>query len=182
MITRVAFITILLVISGRLFAQEVVKRTTGSHDEQMIDLTVDVKAPLDSVWYAWTTKEGLENFFAPQANVDLKPGGLYEIFFEPGKPAGERGADDMHIMAIEPKRFLSFTWNAPGKFPEVRKQRTLVGLRFKELPGGVTQVKLTQTGWGEGKEWQDVFHYFSEAWASVLESLKSTLELSAEKK
>ncbi len=148
----------------------------GPHDEQMIDLTIDIRAPLPKVWNAWTTNEGLESFFAPKSNIELVPGGLFEIWFMPEKPYGERGSDGMRILAIEPMTYLSFTWNAPPEFPTIRTQCTHVGLRFRQISDEITRLHFTETGWGESKEWQDVFGYFSEAWPSVLSNLKKVLE------
>jgi uncharacterized protein YndB with AHSA1/START domain len=52
-----------------------------------------VPAPLAGVWHAWTIREGVESFFAPRSNIDLRPGGAYEMLFdleaEPGKQGGE---------------------------------------------------------------------------------------------
>jgi uncharacterized protein YndB with AHSA1/START domain len=33
---------------------------------------VAVPTSLDEVWNAWTTKQGLESFFAPECHVELK--------------------------------------------------------------------------------------------------------------
>ncbi len=45
--------------------------------------TVTVKAPVDAVCDAWTTTEGVKTFFAPDARVEPRPGGPFEIFFNP---------------------------------------------------------------------------------------------------
>jgi hypothetical protein len=42
-----------------------------------------VAAAVASVWRAWTTSQGAETFFAERANIDLRLGGPYEIFFNP---------------------------------------------------------------------------------------------------
>ena len=46
-----------------------------SDAESVITSQIDVPAPLTEVWRAWTTEEGVESFFAPECNIDLRPGG-----------------------------------------------------------------------------------------------------------
>ena len=125
---------------------------------------VVVDADANEVWDAWTTEEGIKSFFAPGCNVDLKVGGLYEIFFAPDNPPGQRGGDGMRLLAVEPGSMLSFTWNAPLHLPNVRKQRTHVVIRFADAGDGRTKVTLRHDGWGEGEEWDRAFEYFEEAW------------------
>lgn len=134
---------------------------------------VVVAAAIDAVWDAWTTADGIKSFFAPDCNIELRVDGLYEIFFFPDAEPGQRGADEMRILAIQPKKMLAFTWNAPLNLPNVRKQRTHVIIRFKKLADEKTRVILFHDGWGEGEEWDKAFEYFSEAWENaVLPRLK----------
>ena len=47
--------------------------------ERYIDKEVRVKAPVDAVWQAWTTTEGVKSFFAPDARVEARVDGPFEI-------------------------------------------------------------------------------------------------------
>jgi len=71
---------------------------------------------------------------------------------------------------------LSFEWNAPPEFPEVRKQQmkkhTWVVLQFYPVARDQTKVRLTHLGWREGEEWEKVFQYFLRAWDIVLGRLE----------
>ena len=127
-----------------------------------------VDAGINEVWDAWTTEEGIKSFFAPGCHVDLRVDGLYEIFFAPDNPPGERGGDGMRLMVIEPGKMLSFTWNAPLHLPDVRGQRTHVVLWFDDAGGGRTKVTLRHDGWGEGEEWDKAFEYFEKAWLEAV--------------
>lgn len=139
--------------------------------ERAIDVDVVVAAKPDAVWRAWTTSEGIKTFFAPDAHVELAVDGPFEIFINPYAPPGLKGADNMRILAFQPERMLSFTWNAPPSLPDVRKQRTVVILRF-QAEGDATRVHLHHTGWGEGGEWDKAYAYFSNAWPRVLANLQ----------
>ncbi|MFC6733373.1 MULTISPECIES: SRPBCC domain-containing protein [unclassified Haladaptatus] len=146
-------------------------RTTGR--ERVIHATVTVPASRDAVWDAWTTEAGLRSFFAPDCTVELEPMGAYELFFDLDADEGLRGGEGNVVLAIEPKRMLSFTWNAPPRLPSVRDQRTSVVVRFRDLPNDRTQVTLTHSGWGEGPNWTKAYDYFVEAWSeTVLPRLK----------
>jgi uncharacterized protein YndB with AHSA1/START domain len=146
--------------------------------EKNVQLYVTVNAPVDSVWSRWTTESGLRKFFAPACVIELKTFGMFEILFEPSAPAGQRGAENNRILAVEEKKMLSFTWDAPPQFPQIRAQRTQVTIRLYPTEDSKTIVTLTQTGWGQGKDWQTVRDYFEKAWGGfVLPSLKYSLEV-----
>src|SRR6185503_3029003 len=115
------------------------------------ELTLD--APVAEVWNAWTTDEGIATFFAPKGHVDLRVDGTYDVWFNPtGKP-GERGAEGMRILGVEPFLRFAFTWNAPPTIPKIRGQRTLIVLDFQPLGDKQTKLRFTELGWGDGKEW-----------------------------
>ncbi|NIS81212.1 MAG: SRPBCC domain-containing protein [Anaerolineales bacterium] len=136
--------------------------------ERYIRGEVIVDAGLDDVWAAWTTEDGAKTFFAPDCNIDLQPDGLYEIFFNPSAEPGMRGGDGLRVMAVQPKKMLTFTWNAPPSIPEVRSQRTHVVIRFYPEGEKRTRVTLHHDGWGEGGAWDEAFEYFQSAWNKVV--------------
>jgi uncharacterized protein YndB with AHSA1/START domain len=140
--------------------------------ERSIDKTARVQAPVDAVWNAWTTSEGIQSFFAPEAHVEARVDGAFHIHFNPYAPPGQKGADDMRILALQDRRMLSFTWNAPPHLPEARAQRTYVTVRFKPVGDTETEVTLHHGGWGDGGQWDQAYAYFERAWGSVLANLQ----------
>jgi uncharacterized protein YndB with AHSA1/START domain len=140
--------------------------------ERAIDKEVTVAAPVEAVWQAWTTKAGIESFFAPEAEVDARVGGAFHIHFDPYAEPGSKGADDMRLMALQPPRMLSFDWSAPPSLPEARRQRTFVVVRLAPVDGKTTRVTLHHTGWGDGGEWDRAYAYFDRAWGNVLGNLR----------
>lgn len=146
--------------------------------ERMIALSIEINSPLDSVWSRWTTDAGRKKFFAPSSRFELTTLGYMEMLFMPQAPEGQRGAENNRILTIQDKQMISFTWDAPPKYPEIRKQRTVVIIRFFKNGDSKTIVTLHQMGWGTGKEWDEVFNYFSATWATfVLPNLKYSLEV-----
>ena len=142
----------------------------ASAQERVITKQVVVKAPVEQVWQAWTTSEGIKTFFAPDANVEARVDGPFQIYFNPYAEPGLKGADDTRILALQPPSMLSFTWNAPPSLPEARKQRTYVTVRMKPVAEG-TQVSIAHGGWGDGGEWDKAYAYFDRAWGNVLNNL-----------
>ena len=140
--------------------------------ERAIDKDVVVNATLDQTWDAWTTREGIVGFFAPDAKIEPRVGGAFAIYIDPEAPEGMKGADDSHYMALQPKKMLSFDWNAPPHLPEARAQRTFVVVRLEPVNEATTRVTLHHTGWGSGGEWDKTYAYFDRAWDYVLGNLK----------
>ncbi len=144
--------------------------------ERAISKAVVVDATVDQVWDAWTTREGITSFFAPEAKIEPRVGGAFHIYFDPTAAAGLKGADDMRFMALQPKKMISFDWNAPPSMPEVRQQRSFVVVRIEPVGERQTRVRLHHTGWGEGGEWDKAFAYFDNAWGNALANLRKRFE------
>jgi uncharacterized protein YndB with AHSA1/START domain len=144
--------------------------------ERSIDKEVVVAASLDEVWAAWTTREGIVSFFAPDAQIEPRVGGAFHVYIDPLAQPGAKGADDMRFMALQPKKMVSFDWNAPPHLAAARQQRTFVVVRFETVDAGSTRVRLHHTGWGDGGEWDQTYAYFDRAWGGVLGNLKKRFE------
>lgn len=140
--------------------------------ERALNKEVLVQATVDQVWEAWTTQEGIVSFFAPHAEVDARVGGAFHIHMDPGAAPGNKGADDMRFLALQPKKMISFDWNAPPHLPLARAQRTFVIVRMEFVDAQQTRVTLHHTGWGEGGEWDKAYAYFDRAWGNVLGNLQ----------
>lgn len=147
--------------------------------ERAITETITVKANVGDVWNAWTTNDGIKSFFAPEANVEARVGGPFQIYMDPLAPPGMKGADDMVFLAVQDKKMISFTWNAPPSLPEARKQRTVVIVRFTPRGELLTDVTLNHVGWGDAatdNEWGKAHDYFAKAWPNVLKNLKKRFD------
>lgn len=142
--------------------------TAGGATDRILRATMVLEAPVAEVWALWTTEPGLVSFFAPAARVEPRVDGRFEIFFDPARPEGQRGADGMRILVYEAQRRLSFTWNAPASQPYARAQRTVVTIQLQPLPPGRTRLTFTHAGWGEGPEWNRAYDYFDHAWNAVV--------------
>lgn len=146
--------------------------TTG----KVVRYTITVDAPVDSVWAAWTTEAGLRTFFAPFARIELRTFGRFDIHFSPEAEAGRRGAEGNVVLAVEPGRMLTTTWDAPPAYPTIRAQRTFLEIRLTPAGPATTRLTLTQSGFGSDAEWAKVHTYFTGAWTWVLAALQHRFE------
>jgi uncharacterized protein YndB with AHSA1/START domain len=136
-------------------------QTAGPDTELVIQVTVP--APLPDVWRAFTTKEGLSTWLAPDVSVDLRAGGDWIVHF-PGSTGGGT------IVSFIPQHQLVICALAPDKFPTVRARRTQAVFDFQPR-GKTTVVRLTQTGWQRGAEWDAAYEYLTEGNAQLLATL-----------
>jgi uncharacterized protein YndB with AHSA1/START domain len=83
-------------------------------------------------------------------------------------PGGKTGGG--HIVDFEAGRHLVLTAMAPEQFPTVRAERTVAIFQLRDDNGG-TLVRLVQTGWKTGKEWDDAYEYLAKGNAQLLATL-----------
>jgi len=139
--------------------------------ERMVHKRVEVPAPIDQIWTAWTTDDGIRRWLVDDSHIELRVGGPYEWYFLTDGPRGSQGSEGCQVIGFQAPTMLTFTWNAPPTLPEAREQRTVVLLRLLATDHGTTAVHLAQLGWGDGGQWDDAFDYFDNAWGRVLDRL-----------
>ena len=145
--------------------------------DKILQKEIVVKAPAFDVWRAWTTVRGIRRFLARDARVMMRPGGLYEILFDPSAPPGKQGSEGCRVLSFVPGRMLSFTWNAPPQYARSRRQAAQwVVLLFEPLDERRTRVRLYELGWKRGKEGEAVYRYFDRAWNTVVHRLAYSFE------
>lgn len=133
--------------------------------EKALRFEVTIPAPVDDVWAAFATGEGLATWLYPEVRVDLRPGGDWLVLYPGGKTGGGT------VVSFEARRRLTLRALAPEQFPTVRQQRTTATFEFEALAPSSTKVTLTQTGWREGEEWDRAYDYLAEGNAMLLEQL-----------
>lgn len=138
--------------------------TLPSTDRKLV-IELEVPATVHEVWKAFTTSDGLTSWLAPKATVDLKAGGDWIVSF-PGRNSTGGGT----IVSFVPEKELVLAALAPDQFPDVRAQRTRAVFTF-EAHGDVTVVRLTQTGWKTGTEWDRAYEYLIAGNAQLMSAL-----------
>lgn len=148
--------------------------------ERILRKEITIRAPLEEVWRAWTTEEGLMPV-AGTSNVELRVGGPYEWFLdlEPDEN-GLRGGEGNKVLAFLPGEVLAFDWTFPPSIPSLRAARakTQVVLQFDVPEDGAVRVRFAQLGWRDGEDWDRGYAYFDTAWDWVLQRMQESLERS----
>ncbi len=140
--------------------------------ERVVHKAVTVTAPVEDVWWAWTTDAGIRSWLVDDSRIELRVGGPYEWYFLTEAGQGAQGSEECQVIGYQAPTMLTFTWNAPPHLAEARAQRSVVLLRLRpDDPDEGTRVELTQLGWGDGGEWDEAFDYFDAAWGRVLDRL-----------
>jgi uncharacterized protein YndB with AHSA1/START domain len=139
--------------------------TSRAHSpEKMLRVEITVPAPRAEVWKAFATSEGLSTWLAPNSNVELRKGGEWMVHF----PGGSTGGGT--IVSFVPEKEIVISALAPDQFPTVRAQRTTARFELEDHGKG-TLVRLTQTGWKDGDEWDRAYEYLTAGNAQLLATL-----------
>lgn len=134
--------------------------------EKALRFEVAVSASVDAVWTAFTTEEGLATWLWRDVRVDLRRGGDWLVLYPGGKTGGGT------ILSFAPTRQITIAALAPERFPEVRAQRTTAVFEFEAVTPATTKVTLVQTGWKQGREWDEAYEYLSTGNAALLRQLQ----------
>ena len=135
--------------------------------EKRLDFEVEIPATPNEVWVALSTTDGLKTWLAPETRVDLRKGGDWVVLFN-GASAGGGTIIDF----VEGKS-ITIAAMAPESFPTVRKERTTAVFEFDSAKDGKASiVRLHQTGWKTGEEWDKAFDYLATGNSQLLNQLR----------
>jgi uncharacterized protein YndB with AHSA1/START domain len=168
--TRLLAVLTLAVLLNAAPPESHVKVTRQSAPEKALLFEVSVAAPPAEVWKAFSTREGMITWLAPDAAIDLQPGGDWLAMF-PGSSSTGGGT----IVSFVSGREIVIKAMAPEAFPTVRRERTTAVFRMEPAPEGC-KVTLMQTGWKQGDEWDKAYDYLASGNAQLLEALRKRFE------
>jgi len=147
------------------FAQSPVGVVKRPAPEKALIFEVEIPAQRPAVWQAFTTSRGLSTWLTPGATVDLREGGEWTAHFPNGSVGGGT------ILSFVPEKEITISAMAPERFPAVRAERTSARFQF-ETNGKSTLVRLVQTGWKNGEEWDRAYDYLAQGNAQMLDCLR----------
>ena len=145
------------------------------------ETVIDIRATPDEVFRAVTDAEQIVKWFAPIAKVEPGVGGSYSVSWGPGMEIKKT------IHAWEPGKHFgtysdrSMTYGSDGKPVETGEtQRLCVDVYIEALGGGMTRLRLVQSGFGSSEAWDGEFESTKSGWRSFIEKLKEVLEQGAQ--
>lgn len=136
-----------------------------------IEREVVLRHPVERVWRALTTVDGLAAWFGSHAEIDLRPGGRLWLRWE------EYGIeDDATVTVVEPPRRFGFRWGVYGLPPDDRR-RTDVVFTLSPVDGG-TRLAVQETGFARLAEdvAQRAYKANDEGWDAELADLVAYLD------
>jgi uncharacterized protein YndB with AHSA1/START domain len=135
-----------------------------------IERTVEIAHPLNSVWTALTTPEGLAAWFGNEATIDLRPGGSARMSWTGGF------AVDMRVERVEEPSVFGFTWQIYG-LPKDDPRRTYVEFTLEPIGAG-TRLTVVESGFAQlsPDAYRTAYDGNTKGWALELDELVSYLD------
>jgi len=155
------------------------KIDSTSSPELVLIQEFNVNASIDSVWHAYTTREGWENWAAPIAEVELKVGGFIKTNYNKEGEIGDSTTIMIHIINYVPNRLLTLQSEITDNFPEFMKKEAKDFyniIYFDELENGITNVKSFGIGYKNNPKYLSLMEYFIPANEQILTNLILYLE------
>lgn len=113
-----------------------------------IEREIVIAAPLDVVWRVVTEPEQIKQWFAEEAEVELRVGGSGRFRFQSGQ------SYSLQIEAMEPPRRFAFRWVQPqGSIPRADNSM-LVEFTLQPEESGGTRLRVVESGF-DGIDWSD---------------------------
>ncbi len=137
-----------------------------------------IRAPVASVWNAWTTSSGLQSWLAPHADIDLRIDGLMRSNYDPKGALDDSGTIENRILAYEPEKMMSIRVSkAPEQFPFKSKIGEMwTVLYFEPTSDGYTALRVVGMGFGADEESQKMKEFFKQGNAFTLIQLQKRFE------
>jgi uncharacterized protein YndB with AHSA1/START domain len=156
---------LLLAANSILFAQTTATVIKQQTPEKALIIEVTVPASRSEVWRAFSTSDGLSTWLTPHAVVDLRKGGEWTAHYPGGKTGGGT------ILEFTPEKEMILSAMAPEQFPTVRAERTTARFEFI-AKGSSTLVRLVQTGWKQGAEWDQAYDHLAAGNAELFDTFR----------
>jgi len=139
-------------------------------DTRNVEAEIEVPGTPEEVWDAIATGPGISGWFVP-TEVDGRPGGVVTQYHGPGTGMQQR-AD---ITAWEPPARLAYETDwAPDE--GVEPARVATEFLVEARAGGTCVVRVVNSGFGSGEEWDQAIEGTRSGWGPALASLRLYLE------
>ncbi len=135
-----------------------------SHTGRVVRKEIQLEASAREVWDAWADPDLIAKWFVDKAEGKAEPGQVMTWIFE---SFGYR--IPVPILEAEPGKSLVIGGEMPGRPPFLQE----IDL---EQDGGKTVIRLANSGFGEGEDWDDEYEGVDSGWVMALTTLKHWLE------
>jgi uncharacterized protein YndB with AHSA1/START domain len=126
-----------------------------------------VRTTPERAFRAFTDKAELERWFVTRAEVDLTPGGVYDLTWGPGEFVPGK------VVEIDPPRKFVFDWDDGPQYGITR-----ITVEFDaDDDGHGTTIRLVHTGFATSSDWDPLYNDVNSGWSKELEYLRAWLDL-----
>jgi uncharacterized protein YndB with AHSA1/START domain len=144
--------------------------------DKIITVTTVINCSADSAFDYFTDNSLLTKWLTEKADVELKEGGKYELFWTPQDPDKTNNSTyGCKILSFERPYYLNFEWrgNAEQKnFMNIVRPLTNVTVIFSNFDDRKTKITLIHSGWRQGENWELARQYFIKAWTGAFKQLE----------
>lgn len=136
---------------------------------------VEIEAAIEDVWNALTKPAEAARWFAPNMEIDLRPGGEHVADWGPGL----RWRSSIEV--VEPLRHFRLSEVRDEVFTAAAERRKLPSARlvqdyYLETEHGRTVLRLVHSGFGEEEEWDEEYDGTRQGWRACFLRMKLMLE------
>lgn len=138
-----------------------------------IELTAMVPAPVEKVWAAFTTTEGVKAWMVKQADLDTRIGGLWKTKYGADGTLGDERTIVNEVLALDPGRMFTIRiQKTPAGFPFPNVYRDMwTVVYFDPAEEGKTKVTLRGHGFKDTPESKEMRAFFEMGNRMTLDSL-----------
>lgn len=131
--------------------------------ERVLRIEADLTAPVEEVWKAFATGEGLSRWLAADLAVDLKVGGAVIPRNASAGRIGTTGVAALDIVNYLERELITFRVHLDDRFSEtIREEDDSLQEIVRLVPAGSngTKVVTSMVGWGTSRIWDDAYAFF----------------------
>lgn len=145
-------------------AEPTIGGTRRRHHGRAVRKEIEIDASPEALWDAWAKPEEIARWFVDRAEGEMAAGATVTWVFE---RFGYRLP--IEVYDAEPGEYLAFGGEVPGRPPAL--QEVLI-----RREGGTTVLRLVNSGFLEGPEWDEELEGVDSGWEHALATLKRYLE------
>ncbi|AXT50345.1 hypothetical protein D1818_05695 [Aquimarina sp. BL5] len=169
---KITFIILLFLPGLFIYSQnqkiQTEKRVTSTIDstnkkELVLIQEFIVNVPLDSVWNAYTTKNGWESWVVPLAEVDFKINGTIKTNYDKNGKIGDSTTINLKVVNYIPKKLITLQAELTNNFPDFMKkdEKDLYNIIcFESLTSKKTKIISYGIGYKNNPKYLSLMKFF----------------------
>jgi len=133
-----------------------------TREERTVDLSIEVAATPEEIWDAIATGPGISRWFVP---TEIEGSAIHLHHANGLEQTGV-------ITASEPPHRFRFEFPTFAPTPEAEPQRTALEIVVEARSGGTSVIRLVNSGFGSGEDWDRQRELSRHGWERCLNALR----------